>query len=39
MFTGGLFIVAGMVIVSTANVIKQLVGGRFVLGFGIAIMT
>lgn len=28
-----------MVIVSCANKIPQLIGGRFVLGFGIAIMT
>lgn len=39
MFIGGILIVTGAIIVTTANVIKQLVGGRFVLGFGVAIMT
>ncbi len=42
MFCGGCVIVAGMIIVSTAhgkNGIHQLIGGRFVLGWGISIMT
>ncbi|KAL2021382.1 hypothetical protein VTK56DRAFT_7247 [Thermocarpiscus australiensis] len=39
MFTGASIIILGMIIVSTANHIAQFVVGRFVLGFGVAIMT
>lgn len=39
MFAGGACIVAGAIVVTTANHIKQLIGGRFILGFGVAIMT
>ncbi|KAK4454499.1 lactose permease [Podospora aff. communis PSN243] len=39
MFTGGFVIILGMIIVSTGATIAQFVVGRFVLGFGIAIMT
>lgn len=38
MFCGGVVILLGMIIISTANTIPQFVVGRFVLGFGIAIM-
>ncbi|KAK1757738.1 general substrate transporter [Echria macrotheca] len=39
MFAGGIVIIVGMIIIATSNAIPQFVGGRFVLGFGIAIMT
>ena len=39
MFVGGAVIVVGMAIVSSAHKLEQLVGGRFVLGWGSAIMT
>ncbi|KAL1848913.1 hypothetical protein VTK73DRAFT_9984 [Phialemonium thermophilum] len=39
MFSGGLTIIVGMIIASTANHIAQFVVGRFVLGVGIAMMT
>jgi MFS family permease len=39
MFAGGVVIVVGMAIVASARNINQLVGGRFVLGWGISIMT
>ncbi|KAJ9123740.1 hypothetical protein QFC24_003514 [Naganishia onofrii] len=39
MFAGGCVIVAGTAIVGSAHKIEQLIGGRFVLGWGIAIMT
>ena len=39
MFAGGLTIIAGMIIAATAKTVPQLVVSRFVLGFGIAIMT
>jgi hypothetical protein len=39
MFAGGCVIVAGTAIVASAHKIEQLIGGRFVLGWGIAIMT
>lgn len=39
MFIGGCVIVAGTAIVGSAHHIEQLIGGRFVLGWGIAIMT
>jgi MFS family permease len=39
MFIGGWVIILGMIIISTAHVLAQFVIGRFVLGFGIAIMT
>ncbi|KAJ9107370.1 hypothetical protein QFC21_000820 [Naganishia friedmannii] len=39
MFIGGCVIVAGTAIVASAHNIEQLIGGRFVLGWGIAIMT
>lgn len=39
MFAGAVVIILGMIIVSTASTVAQFVVGRFVLGFGIAIMT
>lgn len=39
MFCGGVVIILGMIIISTAMTVPQFVVGRFVLGFGIAIMT
>jgi MFS family permease len=39
MFVGGGVIILGMIIISTSMTIPQIVVGRFVLGFGIAIMT
>ncbi|KAK4156655.1 general substrate transporter [Chaetomidium leptoderma] len=39
MFAGAVVINIGMVIISTASTFAQIVVGRFVLGFGIAIMT
>ncbi|KAI0113102.1 general substrate transporter [Daldinia grandis] len=39
MFSGAVVIIVGMIIVATANVIAQFVVGRFVLGFGISVMT
>lgn len=42
MFCGGIVIITGMIIVATAHGvsgINQLIGGRFVLGWGISIMT
>ena len=39
MFAGGIVIITGMVIAATAKTIPQFVCARFVLGFGIAIMT
>ncbi|RSH94246.1 hypothetical protein EHS25_004049 [Saitozyma podzolica] len=39
MFVGGGTIILGMIIAATSKHIAQLVVGRFVLGFGIAIMT
>jgi len=39
MFAGGFVIIIGMIIASTSHGVPQLVVGRFVLGFGIAIMT
>jgi MFS family permease len=39
MFSGGIVIIAGMIIASSAHSIPQLVVGRFVLGVGISIMT
>ncbi|OTB09436.1 hypothetical protein M426DRAFT_79521 [Hypoxylon sp. CI-4A] len=39
MFVGAIIIIVGMIIVATANVISQFVVGRFVLGFGISVMT
>ncbi len=39
MFCGGVVIILGMVIAATANTLPQFVVGRFVLGFGISIMT
>ncbi|CAH0046433.1 unnamed protein product [Clonostachys solani] len=39
MFCGGCVIILGMIIISTASTLAQFVVGRFVLGFGIAIMT
>lgn len=39
MCVGGGVIFIGTVIVSTARVFEQLIGGRFVLGMGIAIVT
>ncbi|KAI1416423.1 general substrate transporter [Hypoxylon sp. FL1857] len=39
MFSGAVVIIVGMIIVSTAFTIAQFVVGRFVLGFGISIMT
>jgi len=39
MFSGGPVIILGMIVISTAYSYAQFVVGRFVLGFGIAIMT
>jgi len=39
MFAGGIVIIIGMVIASSAHGVPQLVVGRFVLGLGISIMT
>ncbi|WVR07897.1 hypothetical protein IAU60_004940 [Kwoniella sp. DSM 27419] len=39
MFAGGSVIILGMIIAATAKTVGQLVAARFVLGFGIAIMT
>jgi MFS family permease len=39
MFIGGFVIIIGMIIISTSDVLAQFIVGRFVLGFGIAIMT
>ena len=39
MFTGGAVIIIGMIIISTSTTLPQFVVGRFILGFGIAIMT
>ncbi|CAG9946395.1 unnamed protein product [Clonostachys rosea f. rosea IK726] len=39
MFCGGCVIILGMIIISTSSHLAQFVVGRFVLGFGIAIMT
>jgi MFS family permease len=37
MFAGCFLVVVGSILVSSAHVIKQLLAGRFVLGWGIAI--
>ncbi|KAI6382224.1 hypothetical protein MCOR25_000813 [Pyricularia grisea] len=39
MFCGGVVIILGMIIISTSRTVAQFVIGRFVLGFGISIMT
>ena len=39
MFCGGVVIILGMIISVTGKKVGQLIAGRFVLGFGIAIMT
>jgi sugar porter (SP) family MFS transporter len=39
MFSGGAVIIVGMIIISTSSSFAQFVVGRFILGFGIAIMT
>ncbi|KZO91381.1 general substrate transporter [Calocera viscosa TUFC12733] len=39
MFVGGVVIITGMALTASAPSINQLVGGRFVLGWGISIMT
>ncbi|KAK3362404.1 general substrate transporter [Lasiosphaeria hispida] len=39
MFSGGFVIILGMIIISTSMTVPQFVVGRFILGFGIAIMT
>ncbi|KAI1478057.1 general substrate transporter [Daldinia eschscholtzii] len=39
MFSGAVIIIVGMIIVATAHKIAQFVVGRFVLGFGISVMT
>ncbi|KAK4193163.1 putative transporter [Podospora australis] len=39
MFCGGGVIILGMIVISTAMTVPQFVVGRFILGFGIAIMT
>ncbi|KAK3309813.1 general substrate transporter [Chaetomium strumarium] len=39
MFTGGVIIIIGMIIISTSMHLPQIVVGRFILGFGIAVMT
>ncbi|KAI0317925.1 general substrate transporter [Amylostereum chailletii] len=39
MFTGCLFIMAGSAVIASSEAKNQFIGGRFVLGFGIAIAT
>ena len=39
MFAGGVMINLGMIVAATSKGRGQLIGGRFILGFGIAIMT
>ncbi|GAB1310672.1 Lactose permease [Madurella fahalii] len=39
MFAGSIVIILGMIIISTASALPQFIVGRFVLGFGIVIMT
>jgi MFS family permease len=39
MFSGGMVIILGMIIAVTTKSLAQFVVGRFVLGFGISIMT
>lgn len=39
MFTGSIVIIVGMIIISTASALPQFIVGRFILGFGIVIMT
>lgn len=39
MFAGSIVIILGMIIISTASALAQFIVGRFILGFGIAIMT
>lgn len=39
MCVGGLIILVGCIVVTTAHGLEQIIGGRFLLGFGIAIMT
>lgn len=39
MFAGAWVIILGMVVAATGKHVGQLIAGRFILGFGIAIMT
>lgn len=39
MFAGGVVIIVGMIVAASAKHVAQLVVGRFILGFGISIMT
>jgi MFS family permease len=39
MFSGSIVIIIGVVIISTSSALAQFIVGRFILGFGIAIMT
>ena len=39
MFVGAILIILGMVIAATGSTIGQFAAGRFVLGFGISVMT
>lgn len=39
MFSGAVVIIVGMIITATAMTIAQFIVGRFILGFGISVMT
>ncbi|TLD33777.1 hypothetical protein PspLS_00039 [Pyricularia sp. CBS 133598] len=39
MFCGGVVIILGMIVISTSRTVAQFVVGRYILGFGISIMT
>jgi MFS family permease len=39
MFTGAIIICAGTAIIASSNVRGQFIAGRFILGFGVAILT
>ncbi|EHA51305.1 lactose permease [Pyricularia oryzae 70-15] len=39
MFSGGIVIILGMIVISTSHTVAQFVVGRYILGFGISIMT
>ena len=39
MFIGGLIICIGTAVISTSTQVGQFIAGRFILGFGISVMT
>lgn len=39
MFLGAVLIILGMIITATANKMAQFTVGRFILGFGVTVMT